>query len=295
MPPPVPTMPPSPASLENAAIRARPRRTKQTSLGLPTSREEFFYAKEKHGTDDDEIDPWQIRLLAFLNSTGVQHFLIALLMLDVTILFMELAIDAFFPQCYIIESHAISCCPARADNPHSIAMAFSRVLSSDDEHNELCEAPLVETNYPVGCNDHAYPAVHVAHNVLFSLTMIILVTFEIELLIMIYLIGVKKFFSRVFYVVDLFIVTVSLVLEVVFRLLHNEIASDLVGILIFFRVWRFVRIGHGFIASTFELQEEKMEKWKEYIHEVEKIVGDLGGKLPETRPSSLLEEEDGSD
>jgi hypothetical protein len=288
-------MPLSSASLDNAATRTRPRRTKQTSLGLPTSREEFFFAKEKHGADSDEHDPWQIRLLAFLNSQGVQHFLIALLMLDVTILFMELAIDAFFPQCYIIESHAVSCCPSGADNPHYLAQAFSRVLSNGDEHNELCEAPLVETIHPVGCDDHANHAVRVAHDVLFSLTMIILVTFEIELLTMVYLIGVKKFFSRVFYVIDLFIVTVSLALEIVFRLLHNEIASDLVGILIFFRVWRFVRIGHGFIASTFELQEEKLEKWKEYAHDVEKIVNDLGGKLPETRPPSLLEEEENSD
>ena len=77
--------------------------------------------------------------------------------------------------------------------------------------------------------------------------------------------------------------------------IHREIARDLVGILIFFRVWRFVRIGHGFIASTFELQEEKLEKWKEYIRDVEKVVNDLGGKLPDTRPSSLLEEEQNSD
>lgn len=265
--------------------RSRPRRIRQSSLGLPTSQEEFFYVQEKYA-HPSEPDPWQLRLLTFLNSKGAQHFLIGLLMLDVTILFLELALDAFFPKCYIVDRMAVSCCPAES-TPHSFRLAFSRLLTSADD---MCEAPLVETNYPVGCSDHN--GVHIAHEVMFALTIIILVTFEIELLIMIYLIGPKKFCSRFLYVVDLVIVTFSLVLEIIFRVLDNAIAQDLVGALIFFRVWRFVRIGHGFVASTLELHEEKFEKWREYIEELERVVSDSGGKLPENRPSSLLEEEE---
>lgn len=58
-------------------------------------------------------------------------------------------------------------------------------------------------------------------------------------------------------------------------------------------MWRFVRIGHGFIASTYEVQEEKFEKWKEYVEELEKTVNDLGGKLPENRPHSFTDDENG--
>ena len=271
--------------------RQRPRRVKQSSLGLPTNQEEFFQVQEKYGTPDDESDPWQVRLLAFLNSKCMQHFLIGLLMLDVTILFIELAIDAFFPSCYIIERDAISCCAGEGENPHSFGMAVSRFLADPDGHGDICEAPLIETSYPVGCDDHAHTGIHVAHNVLFSFTIIILLTFEVELLTMMYLIGPDKFFARVLYVVDLFIVTVSLVLEIVFRTLHNQIASDLIGILIFFRVWRFVRIGHGFIASTLEVEHEKLEKWEQYIKDLENIVTDMGGKLPENKPHSLHSEE----
>ena len=265
-----------------------PRRAKQSSLGLPTTQEEFFNVRAKYATSDDSSDPWQIHLLSILNSKGIQHFLIGLLMLDVTILFIELAIDAFFPNCHIVERDVVSCCPA--EDPHSF-VAMSRLLANGNDH-DICEAPLIETTYPVGCDDHQYQGVHVAHNVLFSFTIIILVTFEVELLTMMYLIGVDKFFSRVLYVVDLLIVTISLVLEILFRTLHSQIASDLVGVLIFFRVWRFVRIGHGFIASTIEVQEEKFETWKGYVEELEKIVHNLGGKLPESRPHSFTEVEE---
>jgi hypothetical protein len=223
MPPSNQTAPPfSPATART--LRPRPRRVKQSSLGLPTNEEEFFHVQENFGTPDGESDPWQVRLLAFLNSKGMQHFLIGLLMLDVTILFIELAIDAFFPKCYIVERNVVSCCPEEGE-PHAFGVAISRLLADkdDNDYDELCDAPLVETNNPVGCDDHQYHGVHVAHNVLFSFTMLILVTFEVELLTMIYLIGPKKFFARVFYVVDLFIVTVSLVLEILFRTLHNQV------------------------------------------------------------------------
>jgi hypothetical protein len=277
------------ATATNPNKRPRPRRIKQSSLGLPTNQEEFFHVQTKYGTPDGKSDPWQVRLLSFLNSKGMQHFLIGLLMLDVTILFIELALDAFFPSCYIVQRDAVSCCPGDNENTHYSA-AVSRLLEGADGHDELCEAPLMETSYQAGCDDHKYHGVHVVHDVLFSLTILILSIFEVELLTMMYLIGVDKFFVRVLYIVDLFIVTVSLVLEILFRTLHNQIASDLIGILIFFRLWRFVRIGHGLIASTYEMQEEKLEMWKEYVEELEKIVKRVGENLPQNKPHSFSDE-----
>ena len=160
-----------------------------------------------------------------------------------------------------------------------------------EEHHSLCASPLVETDNPAACDEHKYPGEHIAHEVLFSLTMIILITFEIELLLMVYLLGPKEFFSQVWYVLDLFIVTVSLVLELVFKFVRDDIIQDLVGILVLFRVWRFVRIGHGLIVSTFEIQEEKIEELKHYVQEMEEIVTQCGSELPSKRPSLLKESE----
>ena len=108
---------------------------------------------------------------------------------------------------------------------------------------------------------------------------------------MVYLLGPKAYFSRPLYVLDLFVVTVSLVLEITFRVVHEDILNDLVGILILFRLWRFVRIGHGLVASTFELQEEKIHELKHYVQEVEEMVEKYGGELPKERPSLLIEAE----
>ena len=268
---------------------------------IPTSREEHACVKERHVTEENP-NPWQCRLLAILNSPTVQHIIIGMLLLDVIIIFIELSLDAFYPSCEIIERNAISCCPLSdegvdakgAGDVHRLMTGISRLLAekegSDEHHSEeVCAYPLVETSYQAGCDEHKYPGVHTAHEVLFSFTVIILILFEIELLLMMYLLGPKTYLSRPLYVLDLFIVTVSLVLEIVFKAVNEEILNDLVGILILFRVWRFVRIGHGLVASTFELQEERMHELKHYVQEVEEMLKSHGGKIPEKRPSALDE------
>jgi hypothetical protein len=274
------------------------------SYAVPTTKEENDFVKERHVTDENP-HPWQCCLLAILNSPTVQHIIIAMLLLDVSVIFTELAIDAFFPSCNLIERDAVSCCSAdEGGDPHAAAAGEAhrfmagtvRLLAeggSDGHHYDLCQAPLVMTGNPAGCNDHKYPGVHVAHTVLFSLTLIILILFEIELLMMIYLLGPRKYFSRMLYALDLFVVTVSLVLEITFRVVDQDILHDLVGILIVFRLWRFVRIGHGLVASTFELQEEKVHELKHYVEEVEKMVENYGGELPKERPSLLKESTSG--
>ena len=300
---------PSPPSTIDNDRRQRYKRSRagsqaRLSFAVPTTKEENDHVKERHVTDDNPC-PWQCRLLELLNSSIVQRIIIALLLLDVIILFVELALDAFLPGCSIIERDAISCCypeegidsnNANGNNAHRQMMSGAiRLLAGESskagEHHSLCVSPLVETDNPAACDEHKYPGEHIAHDVLFSLTMIILITFEIELLLMVYLLGPKKFFSQVWYVLDLFIVTVSLVLELVFAFVHDDIIQDLVGILVLFRVWRFVRIGHGLIVSTFEIQEEKIHELKHYVQEMEEIVTQCGSELPSKRPSLLKESE----
>lgn len=269
------------------------------SFAVPSTKEENAHVRERHVTNENPC-PWQCRLLEILNSPTVQHIIIALLILDVCILFVELAIDASFPSCNIIQRDAVSCCDRDGGGDshatvdvHRFLAGASRLLAGgegSDGHNGLCAYPLVETNNEAGCDDHKYPGVHAAHVVLFSLTMVILGIFEIELIMMVYLLGPERFFSHVLYALDLCIVTVSLALEITFRVVRDDILQDLVGILVLFRVWRFVRIGHGLVASTFELQEEKIEELKEYVRQMEEMVSQNGGELPKKRPSLMVKE-----
>mmetsp|Transcript_9101 Transcript_9101/g.19438 ORF Transcript_9101/g.19438 Transcript_9101/m.19438 type:complete len:324 (-) Transcript_9101:337-1308(-) len=300
--------PPSPTTDPMSRYYKRSRRRRK-SFSIPTSEDEFFHVHERHAPEvalhqlqnNIDVAPWQIRLLSFINSPRVQHFLIGLLILDVCILFIELAVDAFYPNCKIILRDSISCCPTQIEDEmdyssgrghvsRSIMKWFMRILEGEDSgHHGVCDSPLEPTAYSPGCDDHKYPGVHVAHTVLFSLTMAVLCTFEIELLTMIYLLGPAKFFSHILYVLDLFIVTVSLLMELVFKLVHQDILGDVVGLLIFFRVWRFVRIGHGLVASTFELEEEKFDALVLYVREVEDLLTKNGCDLPTSRPNTIDE------
>ena len=62
--------------------------------------------------------------------------------------------------------------------------------------------------------------------------------------------------------------------------------AALPGILIVFRLWRFVRIGHGLVASTYEVQQHKIETAVDYISELEEKLERCEVALPQ-RPKSL--------
>lgn len=69
----------------------------------------------------------------------------------------------------------------------------------------------------------------------------ILSLFEIELLTLLAASGLRDFFSNVYYVLDIVIVSASLVLECVFY--NTAGLSDLIGLVMFLRLWRLLRIG----------------------------------------------------
>ena len=194
-----------------------------------------------------------------------------------------------FPSCSLITRDAISCCPAQDESDGAYyAENASRILGGGDGVN-VCTSSLVETKNQAGCDEYKYHGVHVAHDVLFWTTIGILGTFELELVLLIYLLGPKKFCHQVIYIVDLVIVTTSLVLELLFRMLYSEI-GEAAGILVIFRVWRFVRIGHGLVASTYEIEEHKIHDAMEHIEELEKRLERWEDDVPE-RPPKLRRSE----
>lgn len=126
------------------------------------------------------------------------------------------------------------------------------------------------------------------------MTIVILSTFEIELLLLTYLVGPAKFFRQIYYVIDLFIVTCSMLLELLFHVMSKELMEVLPGMLVLFRVWRFVRIGHGLVASTHEIEEQKTHLALEHIELLEGRLGRYEAELPE-RPEKLRKKDHGEE
>lgn len=267
------------------------RRGLRRGFSVPSTAHELDHAKSRWPESS-----WQLKALEIINSNAVQRILICLLLMDVLILFVELGMDAFFPSCTLINRDAISCCPADYNEAHNNAERSNnnnndvhRFLSGegDNAHGHICEAPLSETAYPTGCDTHKFPGVHTAHAALFWTTIVILSAFMLELVFLIYLLGPSKFFRELIYVVDVFVVSCSLALELSFHFLaKNQALEAFPGILILFRLWRFVRIGHGLVASTYEMQEHKTHLALEHIEELEKRLRRCGDEVPE-RPKQL--------
>ena len=194
---------------------------------------------------------------------------------------------------------AISCCPAIGDQI-SAEVEIRRILEDEEvegtthstEHHSLCISPLVETSYAAGCDPHAHHGIHITEEILFWMTVVILGLFEVELLLLIYLLGPIKFFKQFLYVLDLVIVSASLALELSLQYIgDNTVAAVLPELLIVFRVWRFVRIGHGLVASAHEVGLDKMHTALEHIEMLEGMLKNCGTAVPE-RPKKLHQEEE---
>ncbi|GAM21252.1 hypothetical protein SAMD00019534_044270 [Acytostelium subglobosum LB1] len=102
------------------------------------------------------------------------------------------------------------------------------------------------------CNDHHPPhSVEAAENVFKYMTIALLSIFALEILLLLVSFG-RDFFYHPLYVLDGVVITVSLVVEIVFR---ERVAS----MLVVFRLWRMVRIGHA-VAFSVESHEENKYK-----------------------------------
>ena len=115
-----------------------------------------------------------------------------------------------------------------------------RFLAKDDDggHHQFCDHGIDTPQCPAACDDHKYHGVHTAEEVIFWITIAILSIFMVELICLIFCIGPRKFFSKFFYALDFFIVSVSLVLEIFFHLQHKDQLEFLVGFIVILRCWR---------------------------------------------------------
>ena len=261
------------------------------SLRVPAKHDAVHTAAETHG-----INHWKVKILHFLHSDIVQGVFMALLLADVIILFVELFLQASYPTCHIIERDAISCCSPVTDvleaasnmTNHSTTVDehIRRFLAGDesdhhgDSHHNLCEDGGVESVYDAACDTHKWENVHKIEIILFSLTVTILSLFLLELVTMAIILQ-KAFFRQIFYVLDFFIVATSLALELTFHFVHDDILVSIAGLLVFFRVWRFVRIGHGLVEVTAEYAHKDKEALIDYAEALELLLQKNKIELPE--------------
>uniref|UniRef100_A0A7S4IEM6 Voltage-gated hydrogen channel 1 n=1 Tax=Odontella aurita TaxID=265563 RepID=A0A7S4IEM6_9STRA len=181
---------------------------------------------------------------------------------------------------------------------HGAEMTASANGAHDDHgHHSYCTNGLVDMDtaeYPAACDEHKHHAVHTAHTALFWMTVIILCTFLLELSIMIVCLG-GAFFTKPFYVLDLFVVSLSLAFELTFKYVDQSQLASIAGLLILARLWRFARIGHGLVESTNKWQAQKQARLMKYVDELETLCKDNGVTLPDRqsiRDLKLLNDEE---
>jgi hypothetical protein len=246
-----------------------------------------------------------MKVLHILHSKTVEYTLAALLFLDIILLFTELLLLSYYPHCTLVIRDAISCCSGNSNgtvealendstsSSHDTARHFVfRMLEStlnhsssssmldghtnsgETHHEEICEFPSVieDESYPAGCDEHRYSGVHVTEEVLFYMTIVILSIFMIELNCAMVALTPSIFFRQFFFALDYFIITVSLVLEITFHILSDELYQSLSGLLVIFRIWRFIRIGHGIVELTNEAAHREYDKLVVYTKELRTII-----------------------
>jgi len=270
--------------------------THSLNFGIPTNDGARLHVIETHGEDRH----WRKTILEILHDHKVQLLLMLLLLLDVMVLFTELFLLAWYPSCSTIERDCIACCGSGGvsnDEDHHRILSVLRVLAGsgkdDEHHHDVCEDVAHEHGWmdshnetffyhgEASCDEHKYERVHNAEFGLFVCTMLILSVFMLELHLEILALGPGVFFRQVFYTVDYAIVTLSFSLELAFHFDHNAALQSVVGLVIFARLWRFVRIGHGIIEITSELTHHQYEDLLAYTEKLEKLLETNKLALPE--------------
>lgn len=262
------------------------------NFGIPTQEGAREYVKEYHGKES-----WRMKVLDFLHQRKVQYALISLLLLDVIILFIELFLLTQYPMCVVIERDCISCCPVTdanniTEDPKNHDLRF--LLGEAEHHDDICEEGLTPNDTTGGCDPHKWKNVHTAELVFFSITILILSIFFIELNLEMMALHPSVFFRQFFFTLDYLIVTVSLTLELSLHFVEEDSLATLLGLLVFARVWRFIRIGHGIVEVTSELTHKKYEKLLSYTRALEAVAKNSNLELPHCPHSvqkALLEED----
>ncbi|GBG26161.1 Hypothetical Protein FCC1311_023812 [Hondaea fermentalgiana] len=160
---------------------------------------------------------WRSSSIRWLHARNTQYTLTGLLMFDVILLFAQVFLDAHFPPCYAITNNA-----------------------------ECVDSSGVESlTAHIHCEEHS-DIVHSTSAIMYVVSLVILIIFEIELVLAFITLGPFQFLRNLSYQLDIFIVTTSIALEI---LLHETEDDAIASALIIARVWRLIRISHGLFTT----------------------------------------------
>jgi len=169
------------------------------------------------------------RLDQFLAAKWLQVLMVTLLIIDMILVIVSLELQIMSQNALIQEYKR---CYGQYNNVFAVPPGLNNGLNNP-------------VNLPV-----CVPDTHKAHNyhhveqILAWFSVSILVVFLVENLLHIILLGLD-YFQDFFYVLDLTVVTLSLILELVF-LIDLIPGATVGGLLVIARTWRFARIAHGF-------------------------------------------------
>jgi len=213
-----------------------------------------------HGHGHGGGHGWRDRLLHIVHSKRVEAIMALLLIIDILVVFIELYLSAEYPDCSIVQRDAFCC------------------------NGKKLECNLQQQR-PAGCDPHKHHDLHWMHEALGGTTIAILSLFMLELFILIITLGPMKFFSNILHVLELLVVSISMILE----LLPTSFATSLGGLIVIGRLWRFVRISHGIFETTHELTSAEFSDLEHYTHALEELMKDKGIQVPALRKASEVE------
>jgi hypothetical protein len=246
--------------------------TREINFAVPSNEGAQEHVRDTHGHES-----WRLKCLQFIHHAWFQRMMMCLLLLDVLVLFTELFLLALYPQCNLVERDCIACCPENSSGSERWLVG-----GGDKESEEICEPGYSTDLGEPSCDPHKWERVHKAELGFYGITISILSLFLLENLVELAALGPRVFFKQFWFVADLFIVSISLLLELVFHFAREAAKETLGGFLVFFRLWRFLRISHGLVEVTTEVTHEQYDELIEYTKLLETKLEKLNEPLPET-------------
>lgn len=236
--------------------------------------------EEQYVESNYDKSSWQAKSYNLLEK--LESFLVVLLAIDVVIVIIEIFLEAQFPTCTIIKSRELifSCCPSETtENEEHRFLAGSHESDGSHGAHSLCGEGLQVGEFNAACDDHN-ESLHVTHEVFFALSVAILAIFEIENFLKIFILK-SVFFKNFYYVLDLFVVSISLGLDIGFHVTARLVA-ELTSMLVIVRTWRLVRIIHGIYSETIKAQQEKEAEVQgaidKYVEGIENLVSEMSAQ-----------------
>ena len=217
------------------SIRFKLQEAARLSVGgwmdIPEDEKEVKDVEARYGAHS-----MQARVLHAVHSLPCQLVGILLLIADVVILVVEVDLAIEYPACAKVQRYGSSCCAGAGLDGNSGGCAAGLTIVPENA---------------LACDPHLERAeLKFKKDVLFWSSVTIGFLFAFEMLVVLLIVGVRTFVRNPLYVFDTVVIATTLTLEITLHNLHLDGHAALSGLLVLSRLWRLVRIAHGFILVS---------------------------------------------